>query len=58
MGNKETFDISITDKDYALAWFYTEFDFIDVPILRIAIRAKKIVMIIHLRFSLWIFGWK
>ncbi len=40
-GNKETFDISITDKDYALAWFYTEFDFIDVPILRIGDQGKE-----------------
>jgi len=32
---KQTFDISHTDKDFALAWFYTEYDFLDVPIVRI-----------------------
>ena len=40
-GDKPTFDISNTDKDYALTWFYTEFDFIDVPILRIGDQGKE-----------------
>jgi hydroxymethylpyrimidine pyrophosphatase-like HAD family hydrolase len=40
-GDKLTFDISHTDKDFALAWFYTEFDFIDVPILRIGDQGKE-----------------
>lgn len=34
-GQKRTYDISVADKDRALAWFYTEFDFVDVPILRV-----------------------
>ena len=40
-GNKATFDISNADKDHALSWFYTEFDFIDVPILRIGDQGKE-----------------
>lgn len=39
--DKPTFDISNTDKDYALTWFYTKFDFIDVPILRIGDQGKE-----------------
>jgi len=34
-GAKKTFDISGSDKDYSLCWFYNEYDFIDVPLLRI-----------------------
>jgi pyrimidine operon attenuation protein/uracil phosphoribosyltransferase len=30
-----TFDITYTDKDWALTYFYTSFDFMDIPILRI-----------------------
>ncbi|MBN1235123.1 MAG: HAD hydrolase family protein [Methanotrichaceae archaeon] len=40
-GNKITYDISNADKDHALSWFYTEFDFIDVPILRIGDQGKE-----------------
>jgi len=38
---KQTFDISHTDKDYALAWFYTEYDFLDVPILRVGDQGEE-----------------
>jgi hypothetical protein len=34
-GTKKTYDITGSDKDYSLCWFYTEYDFIDVPLLRI-----------------------
>lgn len=40
-GNRATFDISNADKDHALSWFYTEFDFIDVPIIRIGDQGKE-----------------
>ncbi len=30
-----TFEITTADKEYALSWFYSEFDFLDVPMLRI-----------------------
>ena len=33
--NKLTFDITHADKDWALTYFYTSFDFMDIPILRI-----------------------
>lgn len=38
---RQTFDISHTDKDYALSWFYTEYDFLDVPILRIGDQGQE-----------------
>lgn len=34
-GARKTLDISTADKDFALCWFYTEYDFIDVPVLRV-----------------------
>ena len=33
--NKLTFDLTHADKDWALTYFYTSFDFMDIPILRI-----------------------
>jgi len=40
-GSTQTYDISMADKDYAMCWFHTEFDFIDVPILRIGDQGKE-----------------
>jgi len=40
-GAKKTFEISEADKDHSLCWFYTEYDFIDVPILRIGDQGQE-----------------
>ena len=30
-----TFEVTTADKEFALSWFYTKYDFLDVPLLRV-----------------------